>query len=141
MLEISILMVYLNCNKMEHPKMQKMRQVMNRLTKIFLLVIFSFATIGVMQPFAAEWYESMESSGIDQSHSVLKNIVTSGSVSERSDVKQAITEIAESVSREAEQNAESSPSREQDASHPSEQKSSTQSAEPELGLMTSPVCP
>ncbi|GEM_PF-3596554 len=99
---------------------------MNLSSKIFLLTAFFLVIMGATQGFAAEWYESMESSGINQSYSVSKHIVASESVSDRADVKQAITEIAESVNREAEQNAESSLSREQDASHPSEAKNSAE---------------
>ena len=90
---------------------------MNKLIKIFILTAFFFASIGVVQPFAAEWYESMESSGIDQSYSVLKNIVTSGSTTDRPDVKQAIAEISESVMKESAKIAESASVRELDASH------------------------
>ena len=90
---------------------------MNKLIKIFILTAFFFASMGVIQPYAAEWYESMESSGLDQSHSVWKNISTSGSVTGSQNVQQAVAEISESVSREAAQIAESASVRELDASH------------------------
>ena len=90
---------------------------MNKLIKIFILTAFFFASMGVIQPYAAEWYESMESSGLDQSHSVWKNISTSGSMTQRPDVQQTIAEIAESISRETAQIAESASVRELDASH------------------------
>ena len=66
---------------------------------------------------AVEWYESMEASSLDQSHSVWKNIATSGSVTKSQDVQRAVAEISESVSREAAQIAESASVRELDASH------------------------
>ena len=89
------------------------------LTVILFMV---FAGIAV----AAEWYESMESSGIEQSYAVLKNIATSGSMTERRDVQQAIAEISESVMKEAAQIAEGTSVRELDASHPSESKGDRQ---------------
>ena len=92
---------------------------MNRLVKTFIISAFWFASLGAIQSYAAEWYESMESSGLDQSHSVWKNISTSGSMTQRPDVQQAIAEISESVSREAAQIAESASVRELDASHSS----------------------
>src|SRR3989338_9519494 len=78
---------------------------------VILLMIFAGTAV------AAEWYESMGSSGIDQSRSVLKNIATSGSMTDGQDVQQAIAEIANSinVNREVTQVAESS-FREQDTS-------------------------
>ena len=88
---------------------------------VLLLLVFAGTSI------ASEWYESMESSGIDQSQSVLKNISTSGSITERQDVKQAIAEIAESVNKEAAQVAESAV-RGQEASHPSEASHSSGAA-------------
>lgn len=81
------------------------------ITIVFLMAFWGIAV-------ANEWYESMESSGIDQSQSVLKSIATGGSATQRQDVKQALAEIAESVNKEAAQMAESSV-REQDASHSS----------------------
>ena len=90
---------------------------MNKLIKIFIFTTFFFASLGVVQPFAAEWYESMEASSLDQSLSVWKNIATSGSVTKSQDVQQAVAEISESVSREAAQIAESASVRELDASH------------------------
>ena len=90
---------------------------MNKLLKIFILTAFFFASIGVVQPYAAEWYESMESSSLDQSYAVMKNISTSGSMTQRPDVQQAIAEISESVSREAAQIAESASVRELNVSH------------------------
>lgn len=98
---------------------------MSRLLKVFFITAFFFASIGVIQPFAAEWYESMESSGIDQSRSVWKNISTSGSMTENQDVQQAIAEISESVSREAAQIAESASVRELHALHATEAKGVT----------------
>ena len=80
------------------------------LSVVFLMI---FAGTAV----ANEWYESMESSGLDQSHSVWKNISTSGSATQHQDVKQAIAEIAESVMKESAQIAESASVRELDASH------------------------
>src|SRR3989344_3821090 len=78
---------------------------------VILLMIFAGTAV------AAEWYESMEASSLDQSHSVWKNISTSGSATQRPDVQQAIAEISESVSREAAQIAESASVRELDASY------------------------
>ncbi len=101
---------------------------MNKLIKIFILTAFFFASMGVIQPYAAEWYESMESSGIDQSRSVWKNISTSGSVTGGQNVQQAVAEISESVSREAAQIAESASAMEQDASHPVERVAVTAAA-------------
>ena len=98
---------------------------MNRLLKVFFITIFFFASLGVIQAHAAEWYESMESSGLDQSHSVWKNISTSGSATQHQDVKQAITEISESVSRETAQIAESASVRELDAFRAFESRGAT----------------
>ncbi len=86
---------------------------------VILLMIFAGTSV------AAEWYESMESSGIDQSRSVWKNISTSGSMTASQDVQQAIAEISESVSREAAQIAESASVRELDAFHATQTKGVT----------------
>ena len=88
------------------------------LSVVFLMI---FAGTAV----ANEWYESMESSGLDQSHSVWKNISTSGSVTGSQNVQQAVAEISESVSREAAQIAESASAMEQDAFHPTETREVT----------------
>ena len=101
---------------------------MNRLVKTFIISAFWFASLGAIQSYAAEWYESMESSGIDQSRSVWKNISTSGSVTGSQDVQQTVAEISESVSREAAQIAESASAMEQDASHPVERVAVTAAA-------------
>ena len=98
---------------------------MNRLVKTFIISAFWFASLGAIQSYAAEWYESMESSGIDQSRSVWKNISTSGSVTGSQNVQQAVAEISESVSREAAQIAESASAMEQDAFHPTETREVT----------------
>ena len=94
-----------------------MTWTMNKLIKIFVFTAFFFASLGVIQPYGAEWYESMEASGIDQSRSVWKNISTSGSITGTQNVQQAVAEISESVSREAAQTAESASAMEQDAYH------------------------
>src|SRR3989344_5214855 len=78
---------------------------------VILLMIFAGTAV------AAEWYESMEASSLDQSHSVWKNISTSGSMTKSQDVQQAVAEISESVSREAAQIAESASVRELNVSH------------------------
>src|SRR3989338_1853621 len=101
---------------------------MGKLLKVFIISAFFFASMGVIQPYAAEWYESMESSGIDQSRSVWKNISTSGSVTGSQNVQQAVAEISESVSREAAQIAESASAMEQDAFHATESKGVTATA-------------
>jgi|GEM_PF-3633963 len=63
-----------------------------------LTIVFLMAFWGVA--IASEWYESMESSGIDQSQSALKNISTNGSYAGHQDVQQAVTDIVDSVDRE-----------------------------------------
>ncbi len=88
-----------------------------RCLNLTIVLLMAFWGIAV----ANEWYESMESSGVDQSQSVWKNITTSGSATQGQSAKKAIAEIAESVNKEAAQVAESSV-RGQEAYHPSERQ-------------------
>ncbi len=63
-----------------------------------LTIVFLMAFWGVAV--ANEWYESMESSGIDQSQSALKNISTNGSYTQNQNAQQAVSDMIESVNTE-----------------------------------------
>jgi hypothetical protein len=71
---------------------------MKKIIRILLVSTTCLIVFMTSKAFAGEWYESMESSGIDQSQSALKSISANGNSEKGEDAKASDTGIDKSSS-------------------------------------------